>query len=412
MQENDNKWLDAVKDAVEGIENPLPEGMWESISSGIAAGRRRRRIIAFAVSTAAAAALAALAVILPLDSGTGAADPMLAQKHNEPAPISDETVLMPENEGFIPVPQNDATGTVPAFKAAATVLLAASPASGTVADNRAVQEAQSVIVKTDGQPEQREPADKQPEKQQTGSTLTQRTKTTPTTYTADTQDILAMAEDTGSHDYAEILSAGIHLSLANGSGTPSSSLPAVSTIIEDPESGTMMPMLPEGDPTGFRSEYVHNMPVNLGLSLSIGLAPALSLETGFVWSYHSACKNNWFNDYLLGSNIQRMHYAGIPLGLRYTPLEGRRTSLYLYGGVMAQKCVSASWNGSKLNNISPVILSSHLSAGFQYRIAGPIAFYIEPGISHNSVTGDEGFTMYGQHPWQFDLKGGIRFNIK
>lgn len=393
MLDNDNKWLEAVKQSVEGIETSVPEGMWEGIASGIAAERRRRRIIGAFTSAVSAAAVIALAIVLPGRSDNRSQATALA--------IAEDMTFQPEDCVSAGQPDNAITS------APTPSMLPHNPApAATVTDitDDATDVADQVMPQA--LPVQREPAFERPQRQPV--------KIQETAWTV-LDDTIAMSEDVTDEGYAKIFTAGIHIDMATGAGNAPSGNVAVSAASQVPGTDIMQPehhTRAAGIAPGYRSEYVHNMPVNIGLSLGIGLSRHLSLETGIVYSYQRAHKYNWLNSYLLGSNTQQMHYAGVPLGLRYTPFEMSRASLYVYGGVMAQKCFNASWNGSKLYNFSPVILSSHLSAGFQYMIAGPMALYIEPGASYNSVSGDDGFTMYIQHPWQFDLKGGIRFNIK
>lgn len=159
---------------------------------------------------------------------------------------------------------------------------------------------------------------------------------------------------------------------------------------------------------GYHTDYEYFKPFNIGLNFSLALTDRLSLETGFDYSLHRSRLHNFLNSTELDSDMQILHFVGIPLGIRVVAFESGRSSVYGYAGAKTQKCVYASWNGSRMN-IRPVILSTHLSAGWQFEVADCLALYAEPGISYYDAVSDANYTIYSKSPWQFELRAGLRF---
>ncbi|MCQ2138173.1 MAG: hypothetical protein MJY60_05660 [Bacteroidales bacterium] len=405
MQQNDNNWLDAVRDSIESIEEPLPEGMWDSVAADMAAITRRRKAVRLSiVGIAAAAVLAGAFLILPQQGKPEAAAPLIAQAET-PATAADQVQAhesgheqsvsqtdtgLPEMTGQ-PAPAVTSDRLAELSEPAPAVQPETEPEPQTEQQTRAETPAEKVL-KTAQERKADQPADRQKELQ--------------------TEPQLELQPEHIPEHHSRSISTGINFALGNGSSSASAGrISTASVPAEEPIFATRAEAGRQGEHIGYHTQYVHNMPVNVGINLSIGLSDILSLETGLTYSYHSARHFSYLNDYVMGCDRQEIHFAGLPLGLRLTAVEMRKTSVYLYAGVMTQKCLYASWNGNHLL-INPVILSSELSAGFQYDIAGPMSVYIEPGLIHCSVSGDETYTMYNDAPWNFNLKGGIRFNIK
>lgn len=400
MQQNDNNWLDAVKDSIESIEEPLPEGMWDSVAADMAATARRRKVLRISLGgiAAAAAVMAGIFLIMPQD-GDNAGVTLLAESNA----VRQTTEAAPAAAGPV-----DMQAEEPAVESKPSRLAAATP--------EATEEAPAATALPAAEPAAQEPAVQKPAVQKPAA---QEPTTTSAPKSVPVRDLLAeLSEPVPSFEpepepehHSRLLAAGLNFATGGGSGT-SGSAGHISTSLaaaEEPAFATRAGI--SDNHSGYRAQYAHNMPVNFGISLSIGLTERLSLETGLNYAYHSALRNTYLNDYLMGSDRQEIHFAGIPLGLRFSAVEMHRASLYLYGGVMTQKCIYASWNGSHLL-IDPVVLSSELSAGFQYQLAGPMYLYIEPGVTHASVSGESSYTMYNDAPWNFNLKGGLRFSIQ
>ena len=394
MQQNDNNWLDAVRDSIESIEEPLPEGMWDSVSADMEATARRRKVlhISLAGITAAAAVMAGIFLIFPQQGKPEVTAPLVAQAET-PATAADQ-VQAQEIEHEQSVSQTD-TG-LPE--------MTGQPATAVTFDRLAELSKPAPAVQPETEPEPQttqerkadQPAERQLEPQPEPQLEPQ----------------LELQPEHIPEHHSRSISTGFNFALGNGSSSASAGrISTASVPAEEPIFATRAEAGLQGEHIGYHTQYVHNMPVNVGINLSIGLSDRLSLETGLTYSYHSARRFSYLNDYKMGSDRQEIHFAGLPLGLRLTAVEMYKTSVYLYAGVMTQKCLYASWNGSHMF-INPVILSSELSAGFQYDIAGPMSVYVEPGLTHSSVSGDETYTMYNDAPWNFNLKGGIRFNIK
>ena len=154
----------------------------------------------------------------------------------------------------------------------------------------------------------------------------------------------------------------------------------------------------------------HDMPLNVGASISYGFTRRLALESGLTYSYlHSDITKGEYN------YSRQLHYLGIPLALQFKVLESRVFSAYVSGGGSVAYCLGGRMsriggNSARIND-HPTQLALTASAGAQYRIAGPFCIFGEVAFNRYFSDGTTLDTYYSSNPYAPSFKLGLRFDI-
>lgn len=159
------------------------------------------------------------------------------------------------------------------------------------------------------------------------------------------------------------------------------------------------------------TEYVseHHLPLRFGLSLQYQLSPRVALLTGISYTYlYSEFSIPLYPN---ASYNQKLHYLGIPLGLSYQLWTADRLRLYLSGGVMLEKCVSANVDGSTISD-KPWQWSLEASAGAEYTVIPQLGFYLEPSLDYFFDDGTSLEHYYKEHPLAPSIEFGLRLHLK
>ncbi|NCC11037.1 MAG: PorT family protein [Bacteroidia bacterium] len=149
----------------------------------------------------------------------------------------------------------------------------------------------------------------------------------------------------------------------------------------------------------------HRLPLTFGVSVRKRLGHGLSLESGLTYTYLASDVR------LLGVErdlTQKLHYIGLPVRLNWTFVDKKRVSFYLSGGGAVEKCVYGSL-GSEKQTVKPLQLSVSAAVGAQLNVSQRIGLYVEPGVAYFFKDGSDVQTIRKEHPFNFNLQGGIRF---
>ncbi len=154
----------------------------------------------------------------------------------------------------------------------------------------------------------------------------------------------------------------------------------------------------------------HDMPLNVGASLSYGFTRRLALESGLTYSYLHSDITKGEDNY-----SRQLHYLGIPLALQFKVLESRVFSAYVSGGGSVAYCLGGRMsriggNSARIND-HPTQLALTASAGAQYRIAGPFCIFGEVAFNRYFSDGTTLDTYYSSNPYAPSFKLGLRFDI-
>ena len=222
--------------------------------------------------------------------------------------------------------------------------------------------------------------------------------------------------------YAENLSPNLGLSTSDdsyassGSGVLADPMPGV---VPDPTVGGvndidyLMASYKVVQKT-YKGEAKHHAPVSVGLQVAFGIAPRLSLSSGFVYTrtssdfYPYAPHNNY--------NVhQVLHYVGIPVGLNYELWKSGGFHAYVMAGAEADLNVKndTEEEGVKKENAKRdrVQFSGKASLGAQYDITPNVGLYIEPGAKYYIDNGSEIENTFKDKKLNFNFQFGLRFNL-
>ena len=166
----------------------------------------------------------------------------------------------------------------------------------------------------------------------------------------------------------------------------------------------------------------HDHPLRVGLSVRYPLSERLSVGSGAVFSYLSSTFESESSSSV--SRVrQRLHFIGIPLNLSYRLAGSGRFALYVSGNGMAEWLVGGRSVTSdaligysarcESRNVSDgrTYFSAGVSLGAQYRFAGRVSVYFEPGVTHHFGNGTPLKSSYTENPTDIDLQIGLRFSL-
>ncbi len=166
----------------------------------------------------------------------------------------------------------------------------------------------------------------------------------------------------------------------------------------------------------------HDHPLRVGLSVRYPLSERLSVGSGAVFSYLSSTFESESSSSV--SRVrQRLHFIGIPLNLSYRLAGSGRFALYVSGNGMAEWLVGGRSVTSdaligysarcESRNVSDgrTYFSAGVSLGAQYRFAGRVSVYFEPGVTHHFGNGTPLKSSYTENPTDIDFQIGLRFSL-
>lgn len=174
-----------------------------------------------------------------------------------------------------------------------------------------------------------------------------------------------------------------------------------------------------------QEEYLHKIPVKVGLTARYNITGRLGVETGLTYSIlsssvkigNSETGKNW------STGSQTLHYFGIPLNISFNILNSRYVNIYVTGGGMMEKSISGSiktdeyvdgkFDRTLTTNISPKGLqwSVNAAAGIQANILPQLGFFVEPGVSHHFKNSSRVRSIYTDKPTDFSLGFGLRYSF-
>lgn len=171
-----------------------------------------------------------------------------------------------------------------------------------------------------------------------------------------------------------------------------------------------------------KTDIKHRLPIRAGVSFTYNINDRLGIESGLSYTnLISDIKEGSESHYYIGK--QRLHYIGIPVNLKYRVLSWRKFDLYVSGGMLAEKCISAKIDkefvlnhqhkDSETEDLSdkPMQWSVNAAAGVQYNIISAMSIFVEPGISYYFDDGTDIPTIYKEKPANFNLNMGLRFTF-
>ena len=145
----------------------------------------------------------------------------------------------------------------------------------------------------------------------------------------------------------------------------------------------------------------HRQPVRFGLSLRYRLDDRWSIESGLSYTRLSSDITTTLDDVTTVTE-QRLNYIGLPLNISYDLWKSHHFGLYVTAGGTTEKQLDAS----------PWQFSLNGAAGAEYNLSNSFSLYAEPGLGYYFKDGSSTPTIYKDHPLNFNLNIGLRFNLK
>ena len=145
----------------------------------------------------------------------------------------------------------------------------------------------------------------------------------------------------------------------------------------------------------------HRQPIRFGLSLRYRLNDRWSVESGLSYTRLTSDITT-ITDGVTTVDVQRLNYIGLPLNIGYQLWANRHFGLYVTAGGTIEKMLDAS----------PWQFSINGAAGAEYKLTNHFSLYAEPGIGYYLPNGSATPTIYQDHPLNFNLSFGLRFNLK
>lgn len=142
----------------------------------------------------------------------------------------------------------------------------------------------------------------------------------------------------------------------------------------------------------------YKMPVTVGVNIGKQLSGKWNIESGLNYTLLRSG---------VGNTQQKVQYVGIPVKVNYTYLDTKKVDLYLSGGGLLEKCISAKRGDESLSakNIQASLMAS---AGVQYKINKNVALFAEPALAYNFDNGSSVRTIRQEKPLNFNLLCGVR----
>ena len=156
----------------------------------------------------------------------------------------------------------------------------------------------------------------------------------------------------------------------------------------------------------------HDMPISIGLTASYSVTPRIALASGLVYTLATSSFQHGAS---MPKETQTLHYVGIPLNLSYTIWSNNWLRTYVMAGAQADMNVKATLKAdghkSDIDN-DRAQFSVTGGAGVQLNVAQQLGVYVEPGVRYYFDNGSAVQTIFKEHPTNFSLQVGLRWNIE
>ncbi|MDY5090497.1 MAG: outer membrane beta-barrel protein [Prevotella sp.] len=156
----------------------------------------------------------------------------------------------------------------------------------------------------------------------------------------------------------------------------------------------------------------HDMPISIGFTASYSVTPRIALASGLVYTLATSSFQHGAS---MPKETQTLHYVGIPLNLNYTIWGNSWLRTYVMAGAQADMNVKATLKAdghkSDIDN-DRAQFSVTGGAGVQLNVAQQLGVYVEPGVRYYFDNGSAVQTIFKEHPTNFSLQVGLRWNIE
>lgn len=365
------QWINEMRQKMTDYQWPIPEVSWDEIDQAVAANKARKARLLWLRRMAAAAVLLLIAGVGYWSFLHNDAEPMqptTASVSNQPQDKNhalDSAALLSKE----PVPVILAKSAHTSNMTSTPVLEseAASPISEATPDT-----AKAIATTVTNEKEQPQPVEEKKAKPAD--------KTFPVIYPSDLNQRKNLDNRLTAKVYMSSTMSGSQTGVFSQQGNPDD------VIVED---------------SMFNCHVHHRQPVRFGVSLRYRINDCWSVESGLTYTHLSSDITTKIENNTCTTE-QRLNYIGLPMNISYDLWKGRNFGLYISAGGMIEKSLdTSSWQFS-LNG----------AAGAEYKLTDFLSLYAEPGLGYYFKDGSITPTIYQDHPLNFNLSFGLRFNLK
>lgn len=403
-----NDWTEQLRQRLNDAEVPAPENLWDSISQQLDAqgqlqdavdaqvAKKPRRVALLPWAAAASVVLiAGVAMWWQLHSNT----PDIAMHEPAPHPIS-----LTDNKAVV---ADAATANTKASATSTHAMLAYK--DNTLAPTASNKEEVMALTMAEQEVQSEPIAEVSTTTSTPTATATQKSQGSARTMTARTTYALPRTQHQANNTRWQVgVGTAGNMNRYKSSGPIYvNSLSAVNTEYADNEMFRVSPY--EQD-----TKYVthHDMPISIGFTASYSVTPRIALASGLVYTLATSSFQHGAS---MPKETQTLHYVGIPLNLSYTVWGNSWLRTYIMAGAQADMNVKATLkaDGHKSNiDNDRAQFSVTGGAGVQLNVAQQLGVYVEPGVRYYFDNGSAVQTIFKEHPTNFSLQVGLRWNIE
>lgn len=157
----------------------------------------------------------------------------------------------------------------------------------------------------------------------------------------------------------------------------------------------------------------HSQPVSFGLSVGYAVSSRLSITSGVVYTraVSDFTKSSGTDEVV---ETQKLHYIGVPLGVRYRVWGNSLIQAYAIAGGEADFNVAAKTESAGVTRHTAkdrVQMSASAAAGIQLNIVPQVGVYAEPGVRYYFDNKSAVATIFKDQPWAFNMQVGVRVDF-
>ena len=414
-------WTDKLPDLLEGYTEAEPEGLWDAVQAGMPAAKRRVAAVwwfAGAAALLAAAAIAAIVILRPSTPETPVVAPVVI------ADSGDDELIVSAPEELAPQTVPSSPRIVPAQEIPAeTDPIIDEPEP--VVDEPIIDTTEPVVDSTEPVVDETVPVE-----DETPAPVDEVTSPEPP---VPPSIIDTTPQDTKPVRHLPKLKPRVQVLFAFASQGQSAS--ATTTGIGIPSNPGFIQGMMDTKATGAAgnlsmlgrnkastTDALHSQTARLSLGLKVDLNERWGIQTGLVSSTLESQFNSTAGS-IQSTTSRTMKYLGIPLYGCYNVFELGRLGMYLNAGPMYEFSTrthtdTESFAGGRSTGkdsdetlVDDRKWSMNAGAAFQYRIRPHGALYVQPGVSYYFKGNSALETVYTEHPAQFNLTFGYKFEF-
>lgn len=404
-----NDWTEQLRQRLNDAEVPAPENLWDSISQQLDAqgqlqdavdaqvAKKPHRVALLPWAAAASVVLiAGVGMWWQLRSNT----PDIAMLEPTPHPIS-----LTDNKAVVA----DAATANTKASATSTHAMLAYTEDNALAPTASNKEEVMALTMAEQEVQSEPIAEVSTTTSTPTATATQKNQRTTQTQAARTTYALPRTQHQASNTRWQVgVGTADNMNRYKSSGPIYvNSLSAVNTEYADNE---MFRVSPYEQDT--KDVTHHDMPISIGLTASYSVTPRIALASGLVYTLATSSFQHGAS---MPKETQTLHYVGIPLNLSYTVWGNSWLRTYIMAGAQADMNVKATLkaDGHKSNiDNDRAQFSVTGGAGVQLNVAQQLGIYVEPGVRYYFDNGSAVQTIFKEHPTNFSLQVGLRWNIE